>query len=1117
MPSRDLSLGVLFSAKMDATFASIASKFKDAFKDIETSINKVTKATEQSGRGFISYNWKIKDIIADMEKLLAIQARWYGAKFALFAGVEVPITLLKEGIKYIIEIDKATAKLDRYALMEGKMGEEAKKTSKDIVELSRTISVHMGVLFEDIIKSADRLAAAGLGIDTVKASLQDFAKLQLAFPEIEMEKFTTAIVGFLNSFKESPSLEKFATDSEKISAILDKAVVALGKSVLDPKNLTMVIQYLGQVGSVTGFSVDELLAMAAMLTNLGAKANTASRSLRGFLLSLTTKSAREQLEALGITLDQTKTIAQQFDNIMVGLRKAVGTGELTVGSLGALTKITSTERLGALLALIKQWEGYKDMVESIQGSEGALDRVAQRMNDTLSAKIQILKNIKRELGAAATESGNFGKVLEWLTEGVRYLALWINGLATAVGIVVSAMNLWISVAKIWYGSLWDAITGKGREQESSNPFSGIFGFVKSLWQSRDKVKEAGGAFSNEFNKIMEDANRFHDRMMKVPKDLRGTDVKSMLGIKGKDENLPTPGSTETEKEKYKGWLNDRRAAEKSYFDAKLSEIRNNYATEDKLLEASFKNKLISEEEYREKKKELREKDQGTFQEEIYADMLALTETYNEQYAQINKIGNAQERQRRTKVTAAKEKADFAKIITRLTQEENKLKIDSNEDYLRERISQMRRELNQALYNSEMEKKAIQQTLELRSKGIEEEERLNEFRFGKGEISSTEYYQRQIDLEKELLKVKIESADKARQADFKANLARANNGIITQEEYEKIKEEDSKNYQDYVNKKEVLEQDSAYKILEIYRKLSEDLEIIYKEGGWVEVVKKTLDKVYNEYKKTGEKIADLVKGIISSMESSLSDTYSSILKGKFNVNKEGDLSNIDEQMRTLDIRKQDIDLQIEQVRANERLTESQKESQIASLEAQKEQLEAQKSALETNRKAIEETSSLKEAFQSFLDAVLEQIAKFLASQTVNYFLNFMKTAFSSYDTGGSGGGGGGGEGVWVHSGGVIGRDNLVHGYISDIPKYHSGVGPGEHLAVLRNDEGVFTPGQMAALGDRERSINVSINLENKSSQEVKAKSSGTMFDGKKYIISVILEDINKGGLLRNALL
>jgi hypothetical protein len=49
-------------------------------------------------------------------------------------------------------------------------------------------------------------------------------------------------------------------------------------------------------------------------------------------------------------------------------------------------------------------------------------------------------------------------------------------------------------------------------------------------------------------------------------------------------------------------------------------------------------------------------------------------------------------------------------------------------------------------------------------------------------------------------------------------------------------------------------------------------------------------------------------------------------------------------------------------------------------------------------------------------------------------------------------------------------------ISTAPRYHDGIGPGERAAVIRDDEGVFTPGQMKALGSRSLSINVPVSID-----------------------------------------
>ena len=58
--------------------------------------------------------------------------------------------------------------------------------------------------------------------------------------------------------------------------------------------------------------------------------------------------------------------------------------------------------------------------------------------------------------------------------------------------------------------------------------------------------------------------------------------------------------------------------------------------------------------------------------------------------------------------------------------------------------------------------------------------------------------------------------------------------------------------------------------------------------------------------------------------------------------------------------------------------------------------------------------------------------------------------------------------WFHTGGVpaaaegAGRRTLPASVFERAPRYHTGIGPREQAAVIRRDEGVFTPGQMASM-------------------------------------------------------
>lgn len=84
----------------------------------------------------------------------------------------------------------------------------------------------------------------------------------------------------------------------------------------------------------------------------------------------------------------------------------------------------------------------------------------------------------------------------------------------------------------------------------------------------------------------------------------------------------------------------------------------------------------------------------------------------------------------------------------------------------------------------------------------------------------------------------------------------------------------------------------------------------------------------------------------------------------------------------------------------------------------------------------------------------------------------ESAPSSGWGGGDGGFGGGNYQVAQtgHTGGVIGEDRLPlrllpDSYFVNAPRYHSGIGPGEQAAVIKDDEGVFTQAQMKAMGKK----------------------------------------------------
>ena len=66
--------------------------------------------------------------------------------------------------------------------------------------------------------------------------------------------------------------------------------------------------------------------------------------------------------------------------------------------------------------------------------------------------------------------------------------------------------------------------------------------------------------------------------------------------------------------------------------------------------------------------------------------------------------------------------------------------------------------------------------------------------------------------------------------------------------------------------------------------------------------------------------------------------------------------------------------------------------------------------------------------------------------------------------------------------------------ANAPRYHDGFAPDEVPAILKRDEGVFTPGQMKAMGNSSLTINVPVTADaknNRMSSELRTEIEDTV--------------------------
>jgi len=186
--------------------------------------------------------------------------------------------------------------------------------------------------------------------------------------------------------------------------------------------------------------------------------------------------------------------------------------------------------------------------------------------------------------------------------------------------------------------------------------------------------------------------------------------------------------------------------------------------------------------------------------------------------------------------------------------------------------------------------------------------------------------------------------------------------------------------------------------------------------------------------------------------------------------------------------------------------------------------------------------------SFVNSVNRAIANYLANMAAAGLIGAVKSGISSFFNLGTSGNSslgsststisGNSTGNYLtvdqslalgsHGGGIAGREapafyrmvpNLA---FAGAPRFHGGFAPDEYPAVLQRGEGVFTAGQMKAMGlmvagsGGDSGPNVEVNIINQSGTELSGKQRGApKFDGRKWVLDIVVEGMERYAPLRTA--
>jgi TP901 family phage tail tape measure protein len=861
-------------------FDAYGKEIKNVADTMKSELAPATEKVGKASRGLygdiLNLRGGIKGFITDMEMMIKVQMRWYAARTILFA---IPQTLAA-GIEFKAEINKAEAMLLRYSAMEGEVTNIHRQNVEEIITLVRKLAVTLPVEFGEIVKSADRLRAAGVDIETVKASLEDFAKLQVSFPEIQMNEFTTAIIGFLNTFRKSPGLRELDNDAARLKVILDKITMALAVGVIEPQNINVVIQHLGQMSQAAGFSMDQMLALSVMVTNLGSRAGVAGRALRGLIDSLATPAGLKNLEKIGIQLDKSKTIASQFKDIIEGLRKAMGTGEggLTLGAMEFLRGIAPTQRRPVLIALIRELETYDEILNKISGSQGALDRTSQVMTETLSGQWIIIKNLTKELGAMFFNSETLGTGLKGLIEILKALGWVMSGLYGVIGLFTEGLKgLYYNVRSL------------------TDPLMGLLLALKQVATgdtraALETLKSIPKAFSENQGKsydiLMGAPEKIGKEVVKIQEILYGgvpkykggkDDLSKTLADALKDFNMPGGDKAG----KAKSYASELLQYHNQYWNAVLAMDRDNYNLQQHLLDNAHKLGLVSDQNYYDKTLEIAEKAEIKSQVDIISKRAQLEADISQKRKDILRNPKSTPEA----IEALEEEYDAKSKV--IDEQENRIKnlITSKVDDRNTAVTALDRKnlLEQMNFELDIAGMTTEQRLAIVQDGYKKEESLIKWLYDNQAMDAKTYYTKLEDLANNELTVNKKFLFKKLNdfiAEKDAEIAYLRSqGVIDENQYITLNEAKTK-YQLQINGEIVKsEQDTADKRIQIHREAADSIEYIWQTLGTKGILGKVFQDIKKEWGGIWQSMYDTLKEIFQDLKSNISDVFFDAMQGK----------------------------------------------------------------------------------------------------------------------------------------------------------------------------------------------------------------------------------------------
>lgn len=382
-----------------------AEKSKKGFEDITGAAKELAGSITQGVIGAFS---ALSSTVLDL------------GKKAISTGAEFESSMSKAAATLGLTADEADYSNERYAKLAETAKEMGASTKFSAIESAEALN---------------HLALAGYDVDKSCAALPTVLNLATAggMELAEASDMVTDSMSALGVEANSENLTKFGDELAQTAIKSQTSVAELGEA----------IQTVGKTAKKLDVGSAELNTWLGILADGGVKGADGGAALRDVMLSLQspTDAAAANMKSLGLSVNDAEGKMRPMNEILNDLNSSMD-GMTDQQRKDALKTIFNTEDLDAVNTMLaNSGDRYDELSGHINNSSGAMQNMADTMNDNLTGRITEFQNAAKGAGIAVYEAlgnSNLKGIVEEAAGWIRELtqateAGGLTGLTGALG------------------------------------------------------------------------------------------------------------------------------------------------------------------------------------------------------------------------------------------------------------------------------------------------------------------------------------------------------------------------------------------------------------------------------------------------------------------------------------------------------------------------------------------------------------------------------------------------------------------------------------------------------------------------------------------------------------